>query len=218
VIADGEPASIEELTALIVSRADGGPWPMIIAVDGHSSSGKTTLAGRLATALPAAAVLHTDDLAWHQGVFAWDELLLTDVLPVVRSGSPLDYRPPQWVARSRPGSITLPGNLEFLLIEGVGASQPSLRSAYAMIIWVETDEPTRLARDQTRLTAGEMTPDDYASWMAEENAYTVSHRPWEHADLLISAPTLLSESNAASDPRAELRILPAHSVKNRRAV
>ena len=76
-------------------------------------------------------MLHTDDLAWHQGVFAWDVLLLEDVLPVVRSGVPLEYRPPQWVARSRAGSITLPGDLEFLLVEGVGASQPSLRSAYA---------------------------------------------------------------------------------------
>jgi hypothetical protein len=123
VIVDGEPISIEELAALIIARG-GGPLPMIIAVDGHSSSGKTTLADRLATALPAAAVLHTDDLAWHQGVFAWDELLLTDVLPRVRSGTPLDYRPPQWIARARPGSITLPGNLEFLLVEGVGASQP----------------------------------------------------------------------------------------------
>ena len=229
MIADGEPASIEELAALIIARADG-PLPMIIAVDGHSSSGKTTLAGRLAAALPAAAVLHTDDLAWHQGVFAWDELLLTSVLPVVRSEAPLDFRPPQWVARSRPGSITLPGNLEYLLIEGVGASQPSLRSAYAMIIWVETDEPTRLARDQIRLAAGEMTPADYASWMTEENAYTTSQRPWEHADLLISpdlfispAPDPLSspprsESDAASVSRAERRLLPAYSVKIRRAV
>jgi hypothetical protein len=61
-----------------------------------------------------------------------------------------------------------------------------------MIIWVETDEPTRLTRDQTRLAAGEMTLADYASWMAEENAYTTSHRPWEHADLLISGADSLS--------------------------
>ena len=178
---------------------------MIIAVDGHSSSGKTTLAGRLAAALPAAAVLHTDDLAWHQGVLAWDVLLLTDVLPMVRSGSPLEYRPPQWVARARPGSITLPGDLDFLLVEGVGASQASLRAAYAMIIWVETDEPTRLARDQLRLDAGEMTRDDYGNWMAEENAYTTHERPWVHADLLISGADSLSpppESNAAFDSGA----------------
>ena len=107
-----------------------------------------------AAALPAAAVLHTDDLAWHHGVFAWDELLLDAVLPVVRAGEPLDYRPPAWQARSRPGSITLPGGLAFLVIEGVGASQASVRAAYDVVIWVETDEPTRLARDLPRLPPG----------------------------------------------------------------
>jgi hypothetical protein len=114
------------------------------------------------------------------------------VLPVVRSGAPLNYRPPQWAARSRTGSIILPGSPEFLIVEGVGASQPSLRSAYAMIIWVETDEPTRLARDQVRLAAGEITPADYADWMAQENAYTTHQRPWEHADHLITGTNSLS--------------------------
>jgi hypothetical protein len=69
------------------------PFTELVA---HGSSGKSTLAARLACALPAAHVLHTDDLAWHQGVFAWDTLLRDDVLPVVLSGAALDYRPPQW--------------------------------------------------------------------------------------------------------------------------
>ncbi len=30
-----------------------------------------------------------------------------------------------------------------------------------------------------------MSPEDYASWMAEENAYTTRERPWEHADLVV---------------------------------
>ena len=79
---------------------------------------KTTLAGRLAARLPAAAVLHTDDLAWHQGVFTWDRLLRDDVLPVIRAGRELGYRPPQWQARSRTGSITLPASLTHLLVGG----------------------------------------------------------------------------------------------------
>jgi hypothetical protein len=84
-----------------------------------------------------------------------------------------------------------------------------------MIIWVETDESTRLARDQLRVAAGEMTAADYANWMAEENAYTTHQRPWEHAHLIL---TPRSESNAAFDSRAALPILPAYSAKIRRAV
>jgi uridine kinase len=184
VILSWRVVGLDELARLVVERC-GPTRPAIVAVNGHSSSGKTTLAGRLAARLPAAAVLQTDDLAWHQGVFAWDTLLHEDVLPVVRAGEPLDYRPPQWQARSRDGSITLPGALDFLLVEGVGASQASVRSAYDAVLWVETDEPTRLARDVPRLAAGGMSPADYASWMAEENAYVTRERPWEHADLVV---------------------------------
>ena len=161
--------------------------PTVVAVNGHSSSGKTTLAGRLVEVLPDAAVLHTDDLARPEGVFAWDGPLREDVLPVVRAGEPLDHPPPRWWAgRGLTGSVTLPGSLAYLVVEGVGASRASVRDLYDLVIWVETDEPTRLARDLVRLADGEMaTPGAYAGWMAEENAYTTAERPWEHADLLV---------------------------------
>ena len=180
-------APLAELAELVRGRSDPDRLG-VVAVNGHSSSGKTTLAGRLVDVLPDAAVLHTDDLARIQGVFAWDVPLRDEVLPVVRAGEPLNYPPPQWwQARGRTGSITLPGSLAYLLVEGVGASQASVRDAYDLVIWVETDEPTRLARDLQRLAAGEMSsPGAYAGWMAEENAYTTAERPWEHADLLVN--------------------------------
>jgi len=189
---------LEDLAQLIIGRA-GSARPAVVAVNGHSSSGKTTLAGRLAAVVPEAAVLHTDDLAWHHGVFAWDELFLDAVLPVVREGHPLAYRPPAWEIRSRPGSITLPGGLAFLVVEGVGASQASVRAAYAVVLWVETDEPTRLGRDLPRLAAGEMSMGDYYSWMAEENAYVTRERPWEQADLIVNGGDSIPH-----DPDAEV--------------
>jgi hypothetical protein len=168
-----------------VAAAGPDRRPALVAVNGHSSSGKTTLSRRLGDAVADAAVLHTDDLAWHHGVFSWDELLRDGVLPVVRDRKPLDYRPPQWQARGRTDSITLPGELAVLFVEGVGASQSSLRAEYDLVIWVESEEPTRFARDRVRLAAGEMSEDDFTSWMAEEYGYTTRERPWEHADLLV---------------------------------
>lgn len=178
-------APFGELVDRVAAAGPASGRPAVVAVNGHSSSGKTTLARRLAAALPDAAVLHTDDLAWNHGVFSWDALLRDDVLPVVRAGEPLDYRPPQWRARGRTDSITLPGGLACLLVEGVGASQASLRDAYDLVIWVETDEPTRDARDQVRVAAGETSLDGYLRWMEEEYAYTARERPWEHANLLV---------------------------------
>ena len=185
--------------AVALRTAAGGVRPAVVAVDGHSSSGKSSLAPRLAAALDRldarAAVLHTDDLAWHHGVFAWDVLLRDDVLPVLRAGRPLDYRPPGWVARGREGSVALPGALDVLLVEGVGASQPSVTDLLDAVVWVETDEPTRLARDLVRVAAGETTPEDYASWMAEENAYVTGTRPWERATSVVHGGDLLSHAD-----------------------
>ena len=110
-----------------LARLVGGTRPAVVGVNGHSSSGKTSLARRLGAGLDNADVLHTDDLAWHQGVFAWDTLLVEEVLPVVRSGAPLDYRPPQWVDRGRTDSILLRPSLQWLVVEGVGG-EPSLRT------------------------------------------------------------------------------------------
>ena len=131
-------------------------------------------------------MLHTDDIAWHQGVFAWDVLLINDVLPVVRSGRPLCYRPPAWEQRRRAGAVELAGGLDFLIIEGVGASQPSVRGELDVVIWVETDEPTRSARNAARIAACEDSPSGYLRWMVEENAYVVEHQPWLDADFLVN--------------------------------
>jgi uridine kinase len=130
-------------------------------------------------------VLHTDDLAWHHGVFSWDELLINDVLPVLRERRALHYRPPAWVARGRDDAISLDGNRDFVIIEGVGASQASIRPQLDVIIWVHTPQSVRESRDAVRVAAGEISARSFANWMAEEDAYMAAERPWEHADLIV---------------------------------
>jgi hypothetical protein len=78
-----------------------------------------------------------------------------------------------------------PAVCKSLLIEGVGATQASVRDELDVAIWVETDEPTRLARDAARVAAGEIDFEGYMSWMADENAYVITQQPWQHADLLV---------------------------------
>ena len=215
------------------------PGCRVVAVNGHSSSGKTTLAERLVDALPDAAVLHTDDLARNQGVFAWDVPLRDEVLPVVRAGEPLDYPPPQWwQARGRTGSVTLPGSLTYPA-RGGRRGQPGLAARCVRHGHLGGDRGTHASGPRPAAAGGrrDVVTGGYAGWMAEENAYTTAERPWEHADLLVyggdsiphdletrsssPTPTLsrpLSESNAAFDSRAELRLLPAYSARNRSAV
>jgi ABC-type glutathione transport system ATPase component len=43
--------------------------PRILAVDGRSGSGKSTIASLLHHVVPASVVVHTDDIAWHHSFF-----------------------------------------------------------------------------------------------------------------------------------------------------
>jgi hypothetical protein len=37
-----------------------------------------------------------------------------------------------------------------------------------------------------RVQAGEISPDGYASWMAEERPFLAADRPWERAHLVVA--------------------------------
>jgi hypothetical protein len=72
VVGEGEPAAgpwrVERLTqfARFLVSAVGASLgrPAIVALDGRSSSGKTTLAHRLEQSIAGAVTVHTDDIAW----------------------------------------------------------------------------------------------------------------------------------------------------------
>src|SRR4051812_1239890 len=75
----------------LVERLDhaAGPVhgrPRIVAVDGRGGAGKSTLVRRLAAHVPSSAVVHTDDIAWHQAYFDWAGLLAEHVLEPLRRG------------------------------------------------------------------------------------------------------------------------------------
>ena len=130
-------------------------------------------------------MLHTDDLAWYHGVLSWDQLLINAVLPVLRSGRrPLYSSTGLDRSRTR-GCDRHRRRSRFVIIEGVGASQASLRSQLDVIIWVETPQSLREARDTVRIAAGEISAASFAGWMAEANAYMATEQPWRHADLIV---------------------------------
>jgi len=73
-LAPGEPEAgpwrverLEDVAATVMRSGHGkgaDRRPTILAVDGRSSSGKTTLAARLRDVVAGSAVVHTDDIAW----------------------------------------------------------------------------------------------------------------------------------------------------------
>ena len=131
MLGDGEPAAgpwhvetVEEFARQLLGSA-GSPAgrPAVVAVDGRSGSGKTTLLERIRAAVPASAVVCTDDVAWNHSMFGWADLLADGILRAVHRGEPVSFRPPAWRERSRKGAIEVPAGCEMVIVEGVGAAR-----------------------------------------------------------------------------------------------
>ena len=164
--------------------ADHGP--VVLAVDGRSSGGKTTLAARLQDVVAGSAVVHTDDIAWWRSRFGWADLLIDSILTPVRAGRPVFYRPPRWDERQRPGAIEVPAGCRLLIIEGVGAARRESAHLTDAAIWVQADERETQRRNLARVgqPGGSPTVQHLRDWMAEEVPFLASQRPWEHAGLI----------------------------------
>jgi energy-coupling factor transporter ATP-binding protein EcfA2 len=182
-----------------LQEATGRPAgrPAIVAVDGRSGSGKSTFARLLHEAMPASAIVHTDDVAWQEPYFAWAPLLARGVLEPLRAGRAVAYRPPAWEARERDGHIAVPAGLELVIVEGVGSAQRGLEPLLDTVAWVQSDfreaERRGIARDIEQGVNGD--PAESAAfwheWMAEELPFLERERPWERAAIVVAGTAVL---------------------------
>lgn len=184
---------------------EGGPErPFVIAVDGRSASGKTTLAEALSGHVPGSVVVHTDDVAWHHSFFDWGELMREGVLEPLRGGQAVSYRPPAWENRGRSGAITVPAGCPAVFVEGVGSGRRELMPWIDALVWVQSDrdraEEIGIARD-----GGDQAARDFwVEWMAAEDEFLDEDRPWERADVIVAG----NGDTVAHDPTAEVVVAP----------
>jgi hypothetical protein len=193
---------VERIADVVRAFADRSPpaagQPLVIAIDGRSSSGKTTLAGHIARAVPASAVVHTDDIAWNHSRFGWADLARR-ILEEIHVDAASSFRLPAWDRMGREGAITVPGGTRLLLLEGVGSSREELADLLNARLWVQSDWAITERRTDARISSGETTRTGVAGWMAEELPFLAACRPWEHADLIIAGTPKL-----AYDPQTEV--------------
>lgn len=188
-----------DLAAAILAQPARHGRTRIVAVDGGSAAGKTTIATRLAAALDASLV-HTDDVAWWESFFDWWPLLRDEVLGPLAAGRDVAYRPPAWQRRDRPGAIHASAG-PAVVVEGVGAGRRELADHLDVVVWVDTDRQRAFERGLAR--PGE----DLAFWreweLAEEEHFD-RDRPWERADLLVT-----NDPPGPPDPDAEVVVIAA---------
>jgi hypothetical protein len=171
--------------------------PRVVAVDGRSGGGKTTVAERLAAAVPGATVLHTDDVAWNHAFFDWADLMREGILAPLRAGRDVAYRPPAWDERGRAGAITAPAGSPLVIVEGVGIGRRELSAYVDALVWVQTDEDE--ARRRGLLRDGADAAGFWAEWQAAEDPFQADQRPWERARLIVSGAP-----DVPHDPLSEL--------------
>jgi hypothetical protein len=201
---EGEPAGgpwqvlpLTDLVRLLLSADPPVDRPVVVGIGGRSSSGKTTLARRLAAVIPGSVVVHTDDIAWRQAVLDWDGLLRDGVLEPARRGRPVAYRPPKWDEHNRPEALVVPAGTRALIVEGVGATRSALAPLLDATLWVQADAAELARRDERRIAAGETTAADHRAWIAEEDPFLLADRAWERATALVAGTPDLPNN----DPR-----------------
>jgi hypothetical protein len=216
------PWRAELLTAVIEALIGRGPdrivsgRPVVLAVDGRSNAGKTTLAARICEAVPGSAVVHTDDVAWEHSRFGWSDLLADGILVPVRQGRTVSFRPPRWAEHGREGSIDVPADCPLLVIEGDGAGRREVGHLIDALIWVQSDQGKAARRALTRAVhpngmdsanmPADGSPSDEAGWMAEEIPFNTAQRTWERAHL-----TVCGTPEISFDPATEIVVARARS-------
>ncbi len=162
-----------------IEQRMGDKRPFLVAIDGGSASGKSTLGTALAEALDA-TLIHMDDFflpldmrtearfAQPGGNVHW-ERVLTQVLEPLRAGKPLEYgvfdcsvMAVNQTVREMPREI--------VIVEGAYSLHPALRDFYDLRVLVEVDETTQKERILRR-NGEQMLRRFLQEWIPLERAY-----------------------------------------------
>jgi uridine kinase len=153
----------------------------LVCVDGPAGSGKTTLAAGLA-ARTGAGVVHLDDLyAGWDGLATVAEHVLGVLAPLAED-RPGRYRRWDWTLAARAEEHAV-APAPLLVLEGVGAGGLAWAPWCTVLVWVEADAETRLARGLAR--DGADLRAHWDRWMEQEQAVFARQRTRARADLVV---------------------------------
>jgi hypothetical protein len=175
------------LGAALADRARQKPGPAagprILAVDGWSGSGKTSLAERMAIGLGAPCV-HLDDWVpgW-SGLARSVDLLVEWVLAPLADGRPAGWRRWDWDTGHFGAWEVLPA-ADLVVVEGSGAGSAPARPWLSGLVWITIDEGERQRRLHARPDWGTYAP--WAGmWAGQERAQRAGEDPCATADAVV---------------------------------
>ena len=154
----------------------------VLAVDGRSGAGKTSLARRLASELGAAIVSLEDLYGGWDGLEDGIDLLVSEVLEPLAAGQPALVPRYDWIARRWAEPVVLDPP-HHLIVEGVGAGARRAAAYVSLLVWLEAPLAVRKKRALDR--DGETFAPYWDRWAAQEDAMLARERTPERADLVL---------------------------------
>jgi uridine kinase len=154
----------------------------VLAIDGRSGSGKTSLAATLRDQLQAPVVSLEDLYGGWDGLEHGIDLLVAAVLEPLAAGQAARVPRYDWVARewAEPVAVEPP---PILIVEGVGAGARRAAAFESVLVWLEVPAPTRKKRALDR--DGATFAPYWDRWAAQEDAMLDRERTPDRADIVI---------------------------------
>ena len=172
------PVVVRTAVRALAGRS-GTRW---IGVDGLGGSGKSSLARRLAQALPGSVVVPTDDFADPDAPSWAIERFIVEVLRPLAAGRAARYRRWPYGSDRALAPATVPPGVP-VIVEGVSAIDARLPVPWDLTVWVEAPPEVRHRRILDR-DPPELLEVWRRSWWPSEEAYAAAQRPWARADVL----------------------------------
>ena len=185
------------------------PAPVIIAIDGRSGAGKTTLAIELAARLREhhkVSLFHLEDIypGWN-GLAAGIERYAATVLAPLRRGEAAHWVSWDW-ERHYDGDARLTPPAEIVLVEGVGAAAAAAMPFLDAVIWADSPEQDRRTRALAR--DGETYRPYWDQWAGQEDEWLAADDVPSRADVRVLN---LADGAAPAEVLQALQYLPALS-------
>jgi uridine kinase len=154
----------------------------IVAIDGRSGSGKTSLALALRAKLDAPVISLEYLYGGWDGLERGIDLLVTEVLAPLAKGHAALVPHYDWIRESwdEPTPLDPP---ELLIVEGAGAGARRAARYESAVVWLESPSFVRKRRALER--DGETFAPFWDQWAAQEDAMLDRERTPERADLVV---------------------------------
>ena len=159
---------------------------MLIAVDGFSGAGKTTLATELAAALRAhhtVSLFHLEDIypGW-DGLAEGIEYFRHRIAQPLSAGSTAHWQAWDWTTNQYTDARrTEPADI--IIFEGVGSSSAAVRPLLHAAVWVSA--PADLRREQALARDGDTYAPHWERWADQEQAWAAEDPAASRADIRV---------------------------------